>query len=139
MSARFVANFVVLLLGAALLVFLYAFGNPLAQWVAVGVGCVAILMALYSFASVRQGVYQRIADVFICALGVWAIVAARVMNYHGQWLLFGAGAGLFAFGALGLLVREIGMAGGLQVGGSRIGTDEFARLSMLQREAEARK
>jgi hypothetical protein len=63
-------------------------------------------MALYSFAATDQGVYQRIADVVICALGVWAIVAARVMNYQGRWLVFGAGVGLAVLGAIGLLVRE---------------------------------
>ena len=139
MSARFVANFVVLLVGAALLVFLYAFGNPLAQWVAVGAGSAAIVMGMYSFASAEQGVYQRIADVVICALGAWAIVAARVMNYDGRWLLFSAGAGLFALGAIGLVVREVGLGGDLRVGDSRIGADEFARLTTLQRDAEARR
>ena len=137
MSARFVSNFVILLLGAALLVFLYAIGRPLADWIAVGAGATAVVMALYSFASVEQGVYQRIADVVICGLGAWSIVAARVMNYSGDWLLFGAGAGLFAMGAIGLVVRELDLAGGLQVGESRIGHDEFARLATLQGKAEA--
>jgi hypothetical protein len=139
MSARFVANFISLLLGAAVLIFLFAFGRPLADWVAVGAGVTAILVALYSFASVAQGVYQRIADVLICALGAWAIVAARVFNDTGDWLIFGAGAGLLGLGAIGLVVREIDLASGLQVGESRIGPDEFARLATLQGKAEARR
>ncbi len=139
MSARFVTNFLVLLLGAALLVVLFAMGRATSDWVAVGAGAGSILLATYSFACREQGVYQRIADVAIAALGAWAIVAARVMNYHGQWLLFGAGIALTGLGALGLLIRELHLAGGLQVGASRIGADEFARLSTLQRDAEARR
>ncbi len=135
MSARFATNFIVLLLGAAILVFLFAFGRATTDWIALGAGAGTIVMALYSFAMPEQGVYQRLADVVICALGAWAIVAARVMSDRGPWLVFGAGAALLGLGALGLVVREIDLAGGLQVGGSRIGPDEFARLSTMQRGA----
>lgn len=138
MSARFATNFTVLLMGTALLIFLFAFGRGTADWLALGVGAGAIVMALYSFAMPEQGIYQRIADVLIAAVGAWAIVAARVMNAHGPWLVFGAGAALLGLGALGLVVREIGLAGGLQVGGARIGPDEFARLSTLQHKAGTR-
>ena len=79
MSARFIANLVILIIGAGLLVALFAFSFAPAHWIALGVGAVAILMALYSFASAHQGIYQRIADVAICGLGVWAAVAAVVM------------------------------------------------------------
>jgi hypothetical protein len=138
MSARFASNFVVLLLGAGLLVCLFAFGRPTADWVAVGAGAGSVVMALYSFASVDQGAYQRVADVLIVLLGAWAIVAARVMNDPGVWLIFGAGAGLTVLGALGLVIREVRLSGELQVGDSRIGYAEFARLSALQREAQSR-
>jgi hypothetical protein len=139
MPARFASNFVVLLLGAGLLIFLFAFGRPLTYWIALGAGAGAIVMGLYSFASAHQGVYQRLADVAIVAVGTWAIVAARVMNDPGRWLIFGAGAGLAALGAIGLVVREIQLSGELQVGESRIGYSEFARLSALQREAQNRR
>jgi hypothetical protein len=135
MRARFVSNFVVLLLGAGLLVFLFALGRPPADWIALGTGAGAIVMGLYSFACADQGVYQRIADVAIVTVGAWAIVAARVMNQPGPWLIFGAGAGLAALGAIGLAVREITLGGELQVGESRIDYSEFARLSTLQRQA----
>lgn len=139
MSARFVCNFAVLVLGAALLVFLFALGPATADWIALGVGVAAVVMALYSFAAADQGVYQRAADVLIAALGAWAIVAARVMAYRGPWLVFGAAAGLAGLGAVGLLVREIGLARGLQVGQSRIGADQLVRLSALQRNREPRR
>jgi hypothetical protein len=138
MSARFAANFVVLLIGAGLVVTTFAFSATTVDWVAVGVGAAAIVLALYSFAQRHQGVYQRIADVVICAVGAWAIVAARVMSGHGRWAEFAAGAGLAALGALGLVVREARLARGLQVGQSRIGADQFARLSAAQRDAGAR-
>jgi hypothetical protein len=137
MSARFITNFSVLLLGAATLIFLYALGRPDADWIALGAGAGAIVLALYSFACVEQGVYQRIADVCIALVGVWAIVAARVMNYPGDWMIFGAGIALLGFGAVGLIARELTLSRGLQVGSSRIGPDEFARMSGFQREAEA--
>ena len=127
-----------MLLGAALLVFLYALGGSVANWLAVGAGATAVVMALYSFASVGQGVYQRIADVAICAVGAWAIVAARVLG-GGHALLLGAGAALLGLGALGLVVREVDLAGRLQVGESRIGPDEFARLAAIQGKARARR
>ncbi len=139
MSARFATNFVVLLLGAAVLVLLFAFGRPVTGWVAVGGGATAIVMALYSFAMPAQGVYQRVADPVIVAVGTWAIVAARVMNDRSIWLVFSAGAGLLALGALGLVVREIDLARGLRVGECWIGPDELARLSAMPRGEEVRR
>ncbi len=137
MSARFMTNFAVLLLGAAVLILLFAFGRPLTDWVSVGAGGAAVVMGLYSFAMPAQGIYQRLADPLIAVVGTWAIVAARVMADRSIWLEFSAGAGLLALGAVGLVVREIDLARGLQVGGARIGPDEFAQLSTLQREAGA--
>src|ERR1700709_804499 len=106
MSARFIANFVVLLLGAGLLVTTFAFSATTVDWVAVGVGAAAVVMALYSFALPDQGASQRVADAVISAGGVWAIVAARVLAPSGRWLEFSAGAALAALGAVGLVVRE---------------------------------
>jgi hypothetical protein len=131
-SARFTANFLVLLLGAGLVVATFAFSAPTAGWIGVGVGAAAVLIALYSFALPHQGVYQRTADVVICAVGAWAIAAACVLTAGGRWLEFSAGAGLAALGAIGLVVREARLAAGLQVGQSVIGHDEFARPTALQ-------
>jgi hypothetical protein len=127
MSARFIANFLVLLLGAGLVVTTFAFSTTTADWVGVGAGSAATLVALVSFALPQQGAYQRIADVVICAVGAWAIVAAIVLTPGGRWLEFSAGAGLAALGAIGLVVREVGLATGLQVGQSVIGPDGFAQ------------
>jgi hypothetical protein len=137
MSARFTVNFAVLLVGAGLIVTLFAFSVATADWVGTGAGAAAIVLALYSFAQPHQGAYQRAADVVICAVGAWAIVAARVLSPGGRWLEFGAGAGLAALGAVGLVVREMRLAKDLQVGQSRIGPDQLRRISRLQRDAEA--
>ncbi len=137
MSARFITNFSALLFGAATLIFLYALGRPAADWIALGSGAGAIVLALYSFACADQGVYQRIADVLIATVGVWAIVAARVMHDPGTWLIASAGIALLGLGALGLVVREFTLSRGLQIGSSRIGHDELARMSVFQRQAEA--
>jgi len=139
MSARFATNFSVLLLGAAVLILLFAFGRPLADWISLGAGAAAIVMALFSFAMPAQGVYQRVADPMIVTVGTWAIVAARVMNARSIWLVFSAGAGLLALGAIGLVVREIDLARGMRAGAVRLGADELARLSALQGGAEARR
>lgn len=124
----------VLLLGAGLVVTTFAFSATTVDWVAVGVGGVAAVVALYSFALAHQGAYQRVADVVICVVGAWAIVAARVLNPGGRWLEFSAGAGLAALGGLGLIVREVRLGRGLQVGQSVIGPDQFAHLAALQRD-----
>src|SRR5579875_472197 len=87
MSARFATNYLVMLLGTALVILLFALGRPVADWVAVGAGAAAIVMALYSFAMPAQGVAQRLADPAIAAVGTWAIVAARVMNDPSIWLV----------------------------------------------------
>jgi hypothetical protein len=137
MSARFTANFVVQLLGAGLVVTTFAFSSTTVSWVAVGVGGAAVLLALYSFALPDQGAYQRSADVVICAVGAWAIVAARVLTPGGRWLEFSAGAGLAALGAVGLVVREVDLRRGLRVGQSVIGPDQFTHLTALQRDAGA--
>ena len=101
MSARFTANFVVLLLGAGLVVTAFAFSLSTTDWVGLGAGAGAILLALYSFAQPHQGVYQRVADVAICLVGAWAIASARVLTGDGRWLEFAAGVALAALGALG--------------------------------------
>jgi hypothetical protein len=139
MSARFTANFVILITGAGLLVMLFAFSFGTAHWIALGVGATAVAMALMSFATPRQGVYQRIADVAVCAVGAWAVVAAVVMNDRGIWLLFGASAGLAVLGAVGLLIREVELERGRRVGSTHIGTDDFGSMVMIEREAEARR
>jgi hypothetical protein len=135
-SARFTANFVVLITGAGLLVALFAFSFDSAHWIALGVGVTASVMALMSFATPHQGVYQRTADVVICALGVWAVVAAVVMNDRSIWLVFGAGAGLAVLGAIGLLIRELELGRVLKVGSTHNGTGDLAPESVVQRERE---
>jgi hypothetical protein len=137
MSARFAVNYVVLLLGAGLIVVVFAFSAATFDWVGLGVGAAAIMAALANFALPDQGAYQRIADVVICIIGAWAILAARVMTYNGRWLEFSAGMGLAAIGAIGLVVRETRLSRGLLVGEARIGPDEFVRMSALQRDAGA--
>jgi hypothetical protein len=138
MSARFAVNFLVLLVGAGVLVVVFAFPGQTAGWTTVGAGATAIVAALSNFALAHQGVYQRLADVLICAVGAYAIVAARVLTPGGRWLDFAAGAGLAGLGALGLVVREIRLARGVQIGDARIRADQFAHLSALQRDAEVR-
>lgn len=138
MSARFVVNFISLLVGAGLICVCFAFSASTFDWVAVGAGAAAIIAALTNFALANQGAYQRLADVVICAIGVFAVVAARVLAPDDRWPAFAAGAGLAALGALGLVVRELRLARGLQVGSARITTDQFAHMSAVQRDAGAR-
>jgi hypothetical protein len=135
MSARFVTNFIGLLVGAGLVIVIFAFPGDTAGWVAVGAGGVAIVVALANFALAHQGVYQRCADGIMAAVGAWAIVAARVFTGNVRWLEFGAGAALAALGAVGLVVRELELHRGLQVGEARIRGDHLAHLSALQRDA----
>jgi hypothetical protein len=139
MSARFVTNFVGLLAGAGLVTVVFAFPGETAGWVSVGAGSVAIVVALANFAVAHQGAYQRCADPIIAAVGAWAIVAARVLTGNARWLEFGAGAALAALGALGLVVRELELHRGLQVGEARIRADHLAHLSALQRDAGVRR
>jgi hypothetical protein len=134
MSARFGVNFVVLLLGACVVVVAFAFSPATLDWVGLGTGATAIVAGLASFATRDQGAYQRIADVVVCTIGAWAIVGARVISDRGRWLEFSAGMALVALGAVGLLVREASLGRGLQVGRSRIGTDQFVQIAALQRE-----
>jgi hypothetical protein len=138
MSARFTTNFVVLLVGAGLVTVIFAFSGETAGWVSVGAGATAAVAALSNFALAHQGVYQRVADVVICGIGVWAIVAARVFTGNVRWLEFSAGAALAALGGLGLVVRELALNRGLQVGDARIRADHLADLSALQRDAGVR-
>ena len=135
MSARFATNFIVLLVGAGLVTVIFAFPGETAGWVSVGAGGVAIVVALANFALAHQGVYQRCADAIMAAVGAWAIVAARVLTGNARWLEFGAGAALAALGAVGLVVRELELNRGLQVGEARIRADHLAQLSALQRDA----
>ncbi len=138
MSARFATNFVVLLVGAGLVTVVFAFPGETAGWVSVGAGATAIVAALSNFALAHQGLYQRCADVAITAVGAWAIVAARVLAGPPRWLEFSAGMALAGLGAVGLVVRELALNRGLQVGDARIRADHLAQLSALQRDAGVR-
>ena len=125
MSARFTTNFLILLLGAALAIVTFAFSHATAGWVALGVGAVGVLLGAQNFALAHQGAYQRAADVVIAVVSAWAIVAALVMTYAGRWLETGAGFGLTALGAIGLVVREAHLSGRLDTDPLQI---ELARL-----------
>lgn len=138
MSARFTTNFVALLAGAGLVTVVFALSIETAGWVSVGAGAVAIVAALWNCALPHQGIYQRCADAVMCVVGAWAIVSARVLIGNARWLEFSAGAALAALGAIGLVVRELGLNRGLQVGESRIRVDQLAALSALQRDAGVR-
>ena len=133
MSARFMANFVVLLVGAGVVVTGFAFSTATLDWTAVGAGAIVIVAALANFALRHQGVYQRTADVAIGLIGAWLIVAARVLDDHSRWLELSAALALAALGAIGLVVREIRLHRGLWLGDIQIGADRFARISAVQR------
>jgi hypothetical protein len=137
-SPRFLVNFVVLLLGAGLVVFGFAFSAATFDWFGLGVGATSIVAGLGNFALRHQGGYQRAADVMIGIVGAWAIVAARVMTDRGRWLELSAGLALAGIGAVGLVVREASLSRGLRVGESRIGADQFSRISALQHDAGER-
>ncbi len=133
MSARFATNFIVLLVGAGVVVTGFAFSAGTLDWAAVGAGAVVVVAALANFAARHQGVYQRSADVAICALGAWLIVAARVLDDRSRWLELSAGLALAALGAIGLIVREVRLHRGLWLGEIQIGADRFARIAEVQR------
>ncbi|HET9102360.1 MAG TPA: hypothetical protein VFN55_03325 [Solirubrobacteraceae bacterium] len=133
MSARFLTNFVVLLVGAGIVVVGFAFSLATLDWAAVGAGAVAVVAALANFAARHQGVYQRTADLAIGAVGAWLIVAARVLDDHSRWLELSAGLALAALGAIGLIVREVRLHRGLWLGEIQIGADRFARIAAVQR------
>lgn len=135
MSARFVTNFAGLLAGCALVTVIFAFPGETAGWLSVGAGSLAVVVALVNLALAHQGAYQRCADAIMAAVGAWAIVAARVFTGNVRWLEFSAGAALAAVGAVGLVVRELELNRGLQVGETRIRADHLAQLSALQRDA----
>ena len=133
MSARFMTNFIVLLVGAGVVVTGFAFSTTTLDWTAVGAGAVAVVAALANFAVRHQGVYQRTADVAICLIGVWLIVAARVLDDHARWLELAGALALVALGAIGLIVREVRLHRGLWLGDIQIGADRFARIAAVQR------
>jgi hypothetical protein len=131
MSARFTTNFLTLLLGAGLVVVTFAFSHATAGWVALGVGAAGVLVAAHNFALPHQGVYQRTADVIIAVVSAWAIVAAQVMVYRGRWLETGAGLGLSALGAIGLVVREMHLSRRLDIDPLQIELERLAHTAVL--------
>jgi hypothetical protein len=135
MSARFATNFTVLLVGAGLATVCFAFSGSTAEWASVGAGALAIVLALYNFALSDQGAFQRSTDVVVALVGAWAIVGAVVFTAPGRWLHFSAAVALAVLGALGLVVRELSLNRGLQVGQQRIRADQLADLSAMQRRA----
>ena len=107
MVFRFASNLLVLIAGAVLTAASLGFGAATAAWVALGVGCFAVVVVLAVFPVAGRGGAQRLVDLCAVVTGAWTIVSSRTFGGVTQhWLVFAEGALLAALGVTGLLVHE---------------------------------
>ena len=107
MTARFASNLIALIAGALLVSTALAFGDGTESWIALGLGCAAVLAAAGAFPLPGRGAGQRVIDVCIALAGVWTIVASRAFDGQAlHWLAFSAGVGIAALGTVGLVLHE---------------------------------
>ncbi len=107
MSSRFATNLCLLLLGAWLSSATFALGRHVVAWIALGVGAVAVLIALAGFAMAARGGVQRVLDVLAAIGGGWLVVASRTMPAGViRWTSVGEAGLLAALATLGLVLNE---------------------------------
>jgi len=107
MNSRYLTNSALVLAGAFLVVASQAFGVSIFEWIMLGIGALAVVMAGAAVLRSR-GRVQRSLDGTIGVLGAWTVVASLVFaGATVTWLGFASGIGLVAIGLVGLTLHEL--------------------------------
>lgn len=112
--ARFYAALMTAAAGALAGLSAFTLTTATQRWVSFGAGCCALVVVLVAFAVPGRGALQRLLDVPLALLSVWAIVCSRAIESTGagssgasvKWLTLASGAAIFGLGLLGLIVHE---------------------------------
>lgn len=107
MNSRFMTNVSLMLAGGFLVVVSLVWSVSIFEWVMLGIGILAVLVA-GAVLDVGRGRIQRTLDGTIGALGAWTIVASLVFaGSTVTWLGFASGLGLVALALIGLTLHEL--------------------------------
>lgn len=105
MRTRFISRTALLLLAAFLVVVTQSFTLGAMEWLFVGGGVLAALIAAGD--AIRPGTPQRAIDGAVIALSAWLIVEALVFSGTAMlWISFGGAVGLAALALVGLVLHE---------------------------------
>ena len=106
MRTHFITRLALLIVAGFLVVASQVWTGDTLQWLFVGGGAVAVLLALAD--AVRPNVTQRGLDGLIAVVGAWTIVEAFVFQGNNlEWWSFASGAALALLAAVGLGVHEM--------------------------------
>jgi hypothetical protein len=125
---RFISALSFGIAGATLAVGAFVFRAHAERWLGVGVGAGCLTMLLCVFAAGGRGTVQRLLDLVLAPICVWAIVSALTIEPAGsgpmshvvRWLGFSAGAAIATIGLIGLIAHEFGVEHDLEYATERI-------------------
>lgn len=107
MSTRYLSNAVLGVAGGFLVVTSQTFGASTFEWLALGIGIIAVALS-GAVALKSRGNVQRGLDVAIGALGAWTIVETLLFSSAtNTWLGFASGAAFVALALAGLTAHEL--------------------------------
>lgn len=108
MRTRFLSNLALTLLGGFVVVTSQAFGVPTFEWLMLGGGIAALLLAAPGLALASRGIAQRGLDGATTILGAWTIIASMVFaGATVTWLGFASGLAFVALAIAGLALHEL--------------------------------
>jgi hypothetical protein len=106
--SRFASNIALVVLSAVLITLSLTSPATVVGWLALGVGCAAVVITLLAFAARRRGTLQRMLDVAAVAIGGWTIVASRTYTGHTlRWLSFSEADAICSLALVGLIAHEL--------------------------------
>jgi hypothetical protein len=107
MNSRYLTNVALAVAGAFLVVASQVFAVSTFQWLMLGIGIVAVLLA-GAIVLTSRGRAQMSLDGIVGLLGAWTIVASLVfVGSTITWLGFASGAAFAALALIGLTLHEL--------------------------------
>jgi hypothetical protein len=107
MSTRYLSNAALGVAGGFLVVASQAFTQPSIEWLALGIGILAVVLSA-GIALKGRGNVQRGLDVLVAAVGAWTIVETLIFTAStNTWLGFSSGAAFVALALAGLTYHEL--------------------------------
>ncbi len=107
MSTRYLSNAALGVAGGFLVVASQAFHQPQIEWLAFGIGIVAVVLSA-GIALKGRGDLQRGLDVLTLATGAWTIVETLIFTgTTNTWLAFSSGVAFVALALIGLTAHEL--------------------------------
>jgi hypothetical protein len=118
--------------GAVVGISAFTFDPVSVRWISFGGGCAVLSALLVAFALRGRGTAQRVIDLPLALVCVWAVVCSRAIEHAGagsspgaiKWFSLAAGAAICGLGTLGLLLHERSVSRDLEWAAQRIQTQE---------------